>query len=263
MSGALSGIISGTVGGVGGGVASTVLGQALPQLSGIGGIASQVLAFIRQPRSIGTIIPDVTIEEHFEDRLQVTQHPRAQGSPMSDHAYLMPKQVTMRCGWTNANPIGALTGGIVSGIASGASLGDTLSSTASDVLGTVTEQRAKQVYDKLLALQFNDKTQLKVTPFDLTAGKRTYKNMVITDLSVTNNHQTEYALIIEVRMQEVITIQDTDTPTQSSQTLSSQTASPSDNGTQQTTQQPDNSQWLNGYNKLTGRNFPGYSKGSQ
>ena len=37
-------------------------------------------AFIRAPRSIGTIIPDVTIEEHFSDRATVTMHPLAHGT---------------------------------------------------------------------------------------------------------------------------------------------------------------------------------------
>jgi hypothetical protein len=53
----------------------------------------------------GTIIPDVAIEETHSDRLTVTQHPISTGTPVSDHVYRQPAQVTMRCGWTNANPI--------------------------------------------------------------------------------------------------------------------------------------------------------------
>jgi hypothetical protein len=70
--------------------------------------SSGVRPFIRQPRSVGTIMPDVTIEEHFVDVVSVTQHPIAQGTPVSDHAYRKPRQVTMKLGSTNANPVGGL-----------------------------------------------------------------------------------------------------------------------------------------------------------
>ena len=128
-------------------------------LASMGGSALSSLglipAFIRQPRKLGTVIPDVTIEEHFTDRAQVTQHPVASGAVISDHMYMLPRQITMKCGWSNAN----LVGGIVEGITSG-SIGA--------ALGSFTETRATTIYNSLLALQASR------TPFTLTTGKRTY-----------------------------------------------------------------------------------------
>lgn len=224
-----------------------------------------LMALIRQQRSIGTIIPDVTIEENFEDRLQVTIHPVATGTPISDHAFRLPRNVVMKVGFTNANPIGAAVGGLVSSLSSGASIGDSLSSAGSGLLNSFTEQRAKQVYDKLLSLQFNDKasdTTLAVVPFKLTAGKRTYDNMVITELRATNTKETEYALIIEVRMQEVITISTSTTPSQSNQSSPSQTDGASNTGTQQPQQAgPESTQLQQELGPVF--NSPGYVKPSQ
>lgn len=139
-------------------------------------------ALIRWPRAIDTIIPDVTVEEHYVDRLQITQHPVAGGTPISDHAFLLPKTVTMKCGWTNAAP--SLSPGMV----------------ATSPFDSFGETRAYEIYQQLLALQASRQ------PFQLTAGKRTYPNMLISELSVTNDQKTEYALIIEVALQEVIIV---------------------------------------------------------
>ena len=195
---------------------------AVTALATIGSGASQALsasglmpAFIRNTRKIGTIIPDVTIEEQHSDRIAITQHPIADGTPVSDHAYLMPPTVTMRCGWTNANPIGATVQGFMSGGLSGAGSG---------LLSTLTESRAKEIYDKLRTLQTS------FEPFTLTTGKRTYKDMMIAELSVRNDHTLEYSLIIECNMQQVFRVRTrtTQQPSQTNQGQPSKTASPTD-----------------------------------
>jgi len=222
----------------------------LTALAGVGGQALSSLglipAFIRQPRSIGTIIPDVTIEEHFSDRAVVTLHPVATGSQISDHMYLLPRTVVMKCGWTNANPVGGIVEGIMSG-------------SISEALGSLTESRATTIYNKLLALQASRK------PFTLTCGKRTYGSssnsssgglaglvsqinaltgpsgalptgqMVITELSVSNDHHTEYALIIECHMQEVVIVNigNVNAPAQKDQAIPQTTQPPTDSGSQQ------------------------------
>ena len=58
--------------------------------------------------------------------------------------------------------------------------------------------------------------------------------MVITELSATNDSHTEYALIIEVHMQEVLLIDLADTgPQPEEQAKPETTAAPADSGTQQ------------------------------
>jgi hypothetical protein len=177
-------------------------------------------AMLRNTRRIGTIIPDVTIEEQHSDRLQVTQHPVARGSPISDHAFKLPATVVMRLGWTNANPIGAGVQGFMEGGLAG--LGSAL-------LGTLTEQRVKDIYNRLLTLQYDPQAAamggISVVPFTLTTGKRTYQNMVIVELGVRTDHTTEYSLMIECHMQEVFIVdtQTTTQPAQSDQALASKT----------------------------------------
>lgn len=237
----MSGLVSGIQGSLG-----SVLGiaqQALPAVIQQTGLGS-ALAFIRQGRSIGTIIPDVTIEENFEDRLQVTSHPVATGSPIQDHAYREPRQCTMRIGFTNADPTGATISGLLggtsgtSGLLSGNITGG-LTGAASGLLSSLSEQRAKQMYQKLLDLQFKENSgsnqQSKtstVVPFQLTAGKRTYNSMVITNISVRNDHHTEYACILEVRMQEVMFVSASlsSQPSSNNQSNASQTQSPEKSG---------------------------------
>lgn len=46
-------------------------------------------------RSIGGIIPDVTIEEVHTDELELTQHPVQQGAAITDHAFKKPMALKM------------------------------------------------------------------------------------------------------------------------------------------------------------------------
>lgn len=52
--------------------------------------------------SIGTIFPDVMIEEVGRHELEITHHPVEHGAPIADHAYKRPIEVSMRVGWSNA-----------------------------------------------------------------------------------------------------------------------------------------------------------------
>jgi hypothetical protein len=195
-------------------------------------LPTPIAALLRAPRKIGTIVPDCTIEEHFSDRVVITQHPVADNTPMSDHAYRMPGQITMRIGFSNSNPITAAAGGLVSDLTSGASIGTALGNAGSSLLSSFTEQRCNEVYQSLIKLQ-QDRDMFK-----LTAGKgRSYQSVLITELAVTNDHRSEYALMIEVHMQEVMTVktETTSQPSLGDQGMPQRTAQPTDQGTQQPT----------------------------
>jgi hypothetical protein len=193
-------------------------------------------AFIRNTRRVGAIIPDVTIEEQHSDRLQVTQHPVARGSPVSDHAFKLPATVTMRMGWTNANPVGSAVQGFQAG-GGFENIGGGLLGAGKGLLSSATEQRVRDIYDGLIKLQYDKEEAAKggnpVQPFQLTTGKRTYENMVIVELGVRTDHTTEYSLMIECHMQEVFIVE-TQTTTQPAQ---SDQAKPE--STQATTAAPD------------------------
>jgi hypothetical protein len=175
-------------------------------------------------RSIDTLVPDCTISESHTDRVQITQHPVADNTPVSDHAFVLPKTVVMRVGWSNANAVGSITQGAISGFQSGG-FGGALTGGLSGAWSSVTEQRVKTVYDDLVA------KMEKRTPFTLVTGKRTYSNkMLISQISVTTDHTTEFSLMAEVHFQEVILVQTQTTaaPAQQTQSAPQQTSSSTD-----------------------------------
>jgi len=117
-------------------------------------------------RLIGTIVPEVVVEETHQDDLVITAHPVADGAAVSDHAYKAPPLVQMRCGFSN--------------------------STAQ------TEGYVQAVYQEFLSLQAERQ------PFDVSTGKRSYSNMLIRSIQVVTAPDSEYALSISVGLQGVI-----------------------------------------------------------
>lgn len=202
---------------------------AFSALATVGSLGSQALsasgvlpAFIRNTRKIDTIIPDVVVTERHTDRLVVTQHPVADNTPISDHAYRMPAVLTMQCGWSNSNVVGAAVSGFMSGGLAGA---------GSSLLASATEQRVKDIYSQLLDLQFG-KQRNNPDTFSVTTGKRNYTNMMITELSVSTDRHSEYALIVQCTMQEVIKakIATTTAPAQQDQKKAETTTETADKG---------------------------------
>ena len=53
-------------------------------------------------RTIMGLTADVTIEEKHKDETQITSHPVDQGSPISDHAYNEPPELTTKIAWAGA-----------------------------------------------------------------------------------------------------------------------------------------------------------------
>lgn len=117
-------------------------------------------------RSIGMIIPDVTVEEIHIDSMTITDHPVETGAQISDHAFMMPAEVQMTCGWSNS------TGG--------------------------SNLYATSVYEMLRNLQQSR------TPFNVMTGKRAYKNMLVRNLMVSTNPETENVLMLVASLREVI-----------------------------------------------------------
>ena len=118
-----------------------------------------------QGRSIGTIIPDCTFEEHHVDRVAVTEHPVMRGASVTDHAYCFPPDLVVRIGFSN--------------------------STAR------VEGWKQQAYAMLLAMK-NARQ-----PFDVSTGSRPYQNMLITQLETTTDETSEWVLNITVTMRNL------------------------------------------------------------
>ncbi len=134
---------------------------------------------IRPQRSIGGIVAQATIEERHHDELTITDHPVEMGANISDHAFLRPAEVTIRCGWSNSG-------------------GDSLSG----VLGGSTgDSYVRSIYQKLRELQGLRE------PFDLVTGKRSYKNMLLASLTITTDPRTENALMVTATCRQIIIVQ--------------------------------------------------------
>lgn len=164
---------------------------------------------------IGDLRVDTTIEEAYEDTLEVTQHPVEEGAAITDHSFKRPMQLVLRCGWSDSNSLAAInafnslfTGGTLTG-------GDYVSG----------------VYSKLLALQESR------TPFEVSTGLRLYDDMVITSLFVRRDQRTRFALRVEATLQQVIIVstQTATIPAQSSQSIAASTAEVVQAGAQQAT----------------------------
>ncbi|CDL79914.1 phage baseplate protein [Xenorhabdus cabanillasii] len=138
------------------------------------------MLFSQGTRKIGMIVPSVVISEKHQDSTEITEHPVQLGAAISDHAYDRPSEVTMELGF-----------------AGGGSLIDMFD------LGTGTSlgKSPKAVYQQLLALKASKK------PFNVTTGKRQYKNMLIRAIEVTTDKTSENVLMVTLTLREVIIVE--------------------------------------------------------
>ena len=132
---------------------------------------------IRPQRSLGGIVFDVVTEETHEDSLAITEHPVERGSPISDHAYLKPRTVTIRGGASDAGSSLDL---------SGASSG---------------EKRSIALYERLLKLQADRE------PIEIVTGKRSYKDMLVETVAVTTEAGAVDTLMVTADCREVIIVE--------------------------------------------------------
>lgn len=161
---------------------------------------------IRPSRTFGVLVPNCAIEEEHLDRLAITEHPVEQGAAITDHAYKLPPEVTIRYGWSNSSAANALASGF-------GPLG---------VLGFGSESYAREVYAYMLQMQ------VKRIPFSMTTGKRVYQNMLIESLSTRTTEETEYAFIADAVCRQIILTQVrvTSVPKKEDQKEPQQTAPP-------------------------------------
>lgn len=133
---------------------------------------------------IGGITVDTAIEQEHTDTTQITRKPVQAGAPITDHSYLDPSKVVLRCGWSNSSIAAAQA--IVAGFFSGSSM-----SAATYVDG---------IYSQLLALR--DTRQ----PFTITTIRRKYPNMMFASLRLTTDRHTAQALMIEAALEQIIIV---------------------------------------------------------
>lgn len=123
---------------------------------------------VRSKRQFGGFTAMVTVDEGHTDTLTITEHPVEQGAAITDHAFKNPAELMLNVGWSDS--------------------GD----------GDVS---VAEIYAQLLELQASRE------PFDVTTGKRNYKNMLIQSLVTYTDEKTENALMVQVSLHQVIIVE--------------------------------------------------------
>lgn len=132
----------------------------------------------------------IAMEEAHSDELHITDHPVAQGSVISDHAFMMPAQLTMIMAWSPSNP--NLSGNITV-------FGVTLPSITGlfDAPGQGLAQ-LRDIYDQVRAVQ---RSRSRLTIF---TGKRKYDSMLVRTVSEVTTSHTENSLELSVSFRQIL-----------------------------------------------------------
>lgn len=164
-----------------------------------------VTATLFPKNKLGSITIDVLIEAQHVDTLETTESPVEQGSAITDHSFMRPFEVALKCGWSNSSVNGLLG-------TQAASLSFGSQPTVNDYVSGV--------YSQLRTLQQSGQ------PFDIVTPLRTYQNMILRELSVTRDQTTSQAILVTAACRQIIIAQATGTklPPQSSQKNPASTA---------------------------------------
>lgn len=158
------------------------------------GTVDQIL--VSAGASIGGITPNVVVEEVSRDSLFITNHPVEKGAAISDHAFMMPKEVELRCGWSDSGQF---------------------------------QGYSRLIQEALLALQ------ARRQPFAAVTSKRVYSNMLITGIEVSTSAATQFALFARVLLREVLIVSTSTVATNSAGTQAdpARTSGTTNGGTKQ------------------------------
>lgn len=167
------------------------------------------------PKTIGPVKIGCTFEEAHQDELQITEHPVEKGAQINDHAFKLQPEVTIQCGWSNAD-LSALIGTLES-IFTGGGL------PSADYISTV--------YSQLLALQETRQ------PFDVVTSMRMYRDMLFKSLRVVKDQKTGEALSVTATLKQIriVQTQATRLPPKESQASPQATAETQNTGTKAAT----------------------------
>lgn len=173
-------------------IGQAIFGQALQQ--GLNTL-SNYLTLIPQGK-IGAIPVQATIEEVHSSSVEITEHPVENGANITDHAYVKPIELVMRCGWSNSSSQ-ALINSITSAAATAITNGP--SSLFSDDTGPYGDF-VSGIYNQLLNLQ------QQRSPFTVVTTLRQYNNMLIQNIRVERDQKSSQALLATVTMKQVIIV---------------------------------------------------------
>lgn len=126
-------------------------------------------------RYIGSVFPDVVMEEDATDELEITKQPVEQATQQSgtitDHAWKHPARLTLRIGFSNSSPQAG---------------GD--------------PEYATDQYNALLAMQ------VSLQPQAVQTGKRNYPAMLLTSVNQITDETSEMSLMAVVALEQLIIV---------------------------------------------------------
>ena len=166
------------------------------------------------PKMLGTIRIGVTIEEVYNDELQITEHPVEKGASITDHAYKRQPDVVLKCGWSNADYAALVSSPVVD---------------FDDFGSTTQSEYIDAVYSQLLKLQESR------VPFDAVTSRRKYSNVLLQGLRVVHDAKTSGALMLTATLRQIRIVQTKATrlPPRDDQADPSRTAETQNTGSKQ------------------------------
>lgn len=136
----------------------------------------QIASLMYIKTSVGGYFFDAVFHTDHSTHLVSTSHPVQNGANISDHCYMEPARVTLEIGMSDVG-----TGSILGQFSSGKS-------------------RSKAAFEAL------QKMQQSRQPVDVVTRLKSYKNMLIEDLSFPDDIKTYYGLRASISLKQVIIV---------------------------------------------------------
>lgn len=156
--------------------------------------------------SIANYTMDAVLEETLDMSADVTTYPIESGANVADHRIIQPIRYKIK-GVVSNNPIKVsvtdFAGGLVSNLVSNPVVAAAAGLGAGYLSGMVNSgdsTRAQTALKTFIEILEGEK------PFDVVGGDITLKNMVITNISRTRVPENENALVFDLDLQEMVTL---------------------------------------------------------
>ena len=144
--------------------------------------------FIRTRRRIAGVKLDGVIRENHSAPIRIKKNPVEWGVDITDHAIIEPVKISIE--------------GIVSDTPLGFDAGIELLDSIDSLFGAATYQTRSQHAFNSLTFFKNERE-----PIDVQTGLKLYKNMLITDIKVSQDKDTSKAVFLSIDCEEIIIVQ--------------------------------------------------------
>ena len=143
--------------------------------------------FIRTKKSIGGIELDAVLTETHNNQVRLTKNPVELGADITDHAIVEPKRINI-VAQVSDTPLGTAAFGQIVDLVTG-------------LFGTSTSQnitRGNAAYNAMVQLME------QCEPIEVQTKLRLYENMVITNLSTTQDKDSSRIVLMTLSLEEVL-----------------------------------------------------------